>query len=609
MTAGFIAVDTETTGLMWQHFDRPFIVSMTKEDGTNLFWRAEVDPFTREPKWKENALEEIRKITEDTSLCKVFHNAPFDIHMLGSIGIDVKGDFIDTIVFTHLCNNGFPSYGLKPLAKTLFKVSTDDEADLKQDVRTKRRVGKKKGWKLGPVVETDYWMAEPELVKKYACLDTDRTMELLNWCICELKNNPEVEDLLLMEMECMKALIRSEDRGIQIDFKKAKELEAYYEGIILKEESIKSVLGYKTLNTRSPKQMMEVFYNELKADIVYATSKDKDGQRQKKRTANNKALEVWSRKYPLAKAIMNINSAKGELTKFVKPLQELADGNGILHPNYRQCGAVTGRLSCTNPNLQNISNVSTTAGGVDKRARALFVPREGHVLYFPDYSQVEVWIAGFASEDPIMCKYLASGGDMHDDFNVQFFGHKEDFELNRGKYRKKIKTLTFATLYGAGGAQLAGMGLGLNQAEGNAFIAMFFEKYAGLDLYKKALMQVVYDYGYIEDPFGRRYYIHQEWAFKSLNYMIQGSASGVMKRAIVNVDKMLKFWPGCRLLLTIHDELCVEAPLQYHSTKLMRNVIEAMQGNLHTYFNMPRPFDVGMAMTRTSWADKEEIEL
>lgn len=601
-----IAIDCESTGLMWQQEDRPFIVSMTDEQMVNQFWRAEVNPFTREVIWQEKDLNEIRAITENPAIRKLGHNITFDIHMLRTIGVTVKGDVIDTLVYTHLCNNGFPTYGLKALAKKLLNVSTEDEGKLKQDVRTKRRVGKKNGWKLGPAVETDYFMADPELVFKYACLDTDRTMMLYNWCLKVAEENPNIQSLLEMEMKCLLALNSMEETGIQIDLVKAKQLETYYENIILKEEAIKTQLGYKSLNTASPKQMMEVFYKELNAELITSVSK-KDGMKQKKPTANKKALEVWSRKYPLAKSIMNINAAKGELTKFVLPLQELADVNCILHPNYRQCGTITGRLSCTNPNLQNISNTATTSGGVDKKARELFVPREGHILYFPDYSQIEVWIAAFCSEDTTMCDYLLSGGDMHSAFNEQFFGRREDYLTNKDIYRKKIKALTFATIYGAGANQLADMGLGLSKIEALQFLELFFSKYNGLSNYKEALMHIIYDIGYIEDPFNRRYYLHPELAFKSLNYMVQGSASGVMKRAIVNVHKALKFWPKCKLLLTIHDELAIEVPVASHSSKLMKTIITAMQGDSHTYFKMPKPFDVSMAMTSTNWAEKENV--
>ena len=603
----YIAVDTETTGLMWQLKDRPFIVSMTKEDGSNLFWRCNVDPFTREVEWSEKAITEIRAILEDENIAKVFHNASFDIHMLKTIGLEVKGKVIDTLVFAHLCNNSFMSYGLKPLCKKLFRMSTDDESGLKESVIAARRLARKQGWNLGPEVETDYWMAEPALAKKYACLDTDRTMKLLKWCLAEQERRPEIAALLTMEMKCTKALIKMEERGIKIDLKKAKELEKYYEDIIIQEEARKVAMGYGDLNTRSPKQMHKVFYEELKAEHVHVTAKNKEGKRQKKLTANNSALELWADNHPLARCIMTINAAKGELTKFIIPLQELADENDILHPNYRQCGAITGRLSCTNPNLQNISNVNTTKGGVDKLARALFIPREGYMLYFPDYSQLEVWAGGFASGDKVMCEYLSRGGDMHGAFNKQFFAHKADFKEKEGSYRKKIKALTFATIYSAGAKRLASMGFGLSFKDAKGFLKMFWTRYSGLANYRDELIEVIEYRKFIEDPFHRRYYIRPESSYKGLNTMIQGSSSGVMKRAIVGVDEYLEDYPGCNVLLNIHDELCIEVPLHIHSEELMLGIIKAMQGDFHKAFNMPRPFEVNMAITRTSWAEKEEM--
>jgi DNA polymerase-1 len=241
-------------------------------------------------------------------------------------------------------------------------------------------------------------------------------------------------------------------------------------------------------------------------------------------------------------------------------------------------------------------------------ARALFIPRKDCVLYFPDYSQIEVWISAYCSSDKIMKEYLVSGGDMHGALNEQFFGTRPDFEEKKGTYRKKIKGLTFATIYGAGAGQLSEMGLGLSLHEAQDFISLFFTKYYGLYRYKNSLMQVASELGYIEDPFGKRCYIPSELSFKSLNYMIQGSASGVMKRAIINVSNLCKARVGMKLLLTIHDELCIEVPLKLHSKKIMREIISAMQGDFHQYFGMESPFAVSMAMTYTNWAEKFEVE-
>jgi len=597
-----LAVDTETTGLNWFHGDRPYLISYTREEMVTDYIQGFVNPFTRAVTWNAVDLINFQQLLDSCTII-IFHNASFDIHMLETIGIKINKPYIDTLVFTHLVNNSYMEYGLKPLTKKLLGMPTQDQKDLSDSTKEARRKGKKLGYKLAEDVEADYWLADPELVVEYACQDTERTMNLYKYLEICCKKRDNVWELLEIEMACTEALISMERVGISIDLQKAKDLEQYYETLIAISEHKKAKLGFASLNTNSPKQMMDVFYNKLGAKVHYAQRK-RDGVRIKTPSMDKHVLAKLAPTYELADVIVKMNSYKNELNTFIKPLQVLCDERGVVHPSYRQVGATTGRLSCTNPNLQNISNVSE-----DKKARELFVPRAGCILYFPDYSQIEVWIAAFTSGDEVMKNYLLNGHDLHGELNNQFFGGKPDFNENKGMYRKKIKGLTFATIYGAGANQLSEMGLGLSVDEGKDFISKFYTKYSGLDNYKKNLIYAADQLGFIEDNFGRRYYIDEGFAFKSLNYMIQGSASGVMKRAIINVHNYCKKIKGANLLLTIHDELCIEMPMNEHCIDTMKDIVECMQGNFHTYFNMPKPFDVSMAVTETNWAEKKEVAL
>lgn len=605
-----LAIDTETTGLNWFKNDRPFLILWWNgnEEESPDYIIGEVSPYTRQVYWQGEDLAEFQILIDNAELL-VFHNAPFDIHMLEQVGIKITTPFVDTMILTHTWNNSLSSYGLKFLAEKFCNIDTEDENELKMSTRSARRDNKKLGYLLADDVEADYWMADPLLVIKYGKKDVIRTHKLWQWLMNISGEDKNLANIRKMEMECCQALVDMERIGVSVDIQKAKELEKYYEGIIEECLEIKTALGFEELNTNSPKQMIEAFYNVLQAPIQFATRKKSDGLKVKTASVDKHALKKLAPEYPLAKCLMRLNSADDELNKFIKPLQVLADENNAVHPNYRQCGAVTGRLSCSNPNLQNITNTSTTSEGVDKRARELFIPREGCVLYFPDYSQIEVWIAAFASQDKVMMDYLINGHDLHGELNKQFFGHRPDFEEHKGQYRKKIKGLTFATIYGAGAYQLSEMGLGIDMEESKEFIHKFYAKYSGLKAYKEALIRCADTLGYIEDNFGRRYYIDTNESFKSLNYMIQGSASGVMKRAIVNVGNLCKNYLGMKLLLTIHDELCIEVPRKFDTKKTMKEIIRAMQGDFHTYFGMPKPFDVSMARTETNWAEKEEIAI
>ena len=243
------------------------------------------------------------------------------------------------------------------------------------------------------------------------------------------------------------------------------------------------------------------------------------------------------------------------------------------------------------------------------RIRELFIPRKGFVLYFPDYSQIEVWLAAYISKDPVMMNALANGLDMHDKFARRFFGGAEDYAEKREKYRKITKMGTFCTIYGGGVSALQGT-LGCTREDAEQFRSAFFQTYEGLAMYAKDLATVAEQHGFVVNPFGRRFVVGKDIAYKSLNYMIQGSAADVMKRAMINVDNLLKArWPHTRILMTIHDELCIEVPKKFHSKMIMREIVQAMRGDFHKKFGMPEPFNVSMAWTDTRWSEKKEIEI
>lgn len=602
-----IAVDTETTGLNVYGGDRPFMVSFTNEEGESKEVHFGVIPHSRKVQIDKGGLDEVKEICEDDNIIKVFHNVNFDVGMLDSIGVAVRGTYYDTIVMAHCENSGRATYALKPLAKQLLGINTDDETDLKKAVISARRQAKKKGWKISDAVEADYWLAM-DLAAVYAKRDTERTIGLYKYFVKMMHCDVNYWNLVHMEMKLLKTIRNMSSKGITIDQKRLRELESYYNEIILSAEKGKAELGYADLNPRSNKQMKKVFYEDLKLPAQRRKRKDKNGVMSETKSCDSKALEAWAETVPLAKLLVNMKIAGHELSAFIEPFKQLSANDGLLHPNYLTCGPVTGRLSCTKPNLMNISNSKTT-GDVKLRARELFVPREGCVLYFPDYSQIEVWLSAFISKDKVMMEALINGLDMHENLAVKHFGHEPDYEDNVSLYRKKAKFGTFCTIYG-GGVSAIKETLKCSYSEAESFRKAFFDTYSGLALYAKDLAEVGKKHGVIVDNFGRNYPVDRGAPHKTLNYMVQGSAAGVMKRALINVDALLKMtWPEANLLLTIHDEICVEVPLKYHSKRLMREIVSAMQGDFHEYFDMPRPFEVSMAWTKTRWSEKKEIKI
>jgi len=648
-----VAADTETTGLhvygsivrLGYHPARPFAFSFTSYDGENAYIRFEVNPYTREVLYRRNmpGYLALKHFFESTpNIVKVFHNANFDVTMLLKIGIKVVGPVFDTLVMSHVHNPNRFAFGLKPLCKELFNWSEEDQKDLLKTVETARRAARKVSYAISadsksktrqwfnPLgdPEADYWLGDAEKCETYALGDTDRTMALYTGYEDFYEEVPEdgsqydsYRPILEMENELLSVTREMQLTGIKLDFEKVLELEQYYQGIIDSSEKAKADLGYGNLNPGSPIQMKATFYGKGKGQFglrpEYKRRKRKDGIREETLTTDGTTLAKWAKNgNELAKVLVNLSGAEHQLGSFIAPFKRLGVWEGedfVLHPNFRTCGTVTGRLSCSEPNLMNISSATSIKrkGTVDYRIRECFVPRKDHVLYFFDYSQIEIWILAFNSKDPVMVENLLGGRDMHSYLATSLFGTEADFGDKKAfdNYRKKAKTVNFTMPYGGGPSAIAEQLL-IDYSEAKQLYDGYWRTYRGVFDYNRKLMTQIQMQGWIKDNFGRVYVIDPRFAYKALNYDTQGPAAGVIKRAMNNVANVFRTkYPGCRTLLTVHDELGMEIPLKHHSKRLGRDITKAMQGNLHTYFGMPSPFIIEPSVTETSWAQKVKLEL
>ena len=599
-----LSFDVESTGLYHQKGDRPFCISFTDENMESWYIRWKYYNWTREVQISKFDKNWIQGLFNRKDTLFIAHNPKFDIHMLNSIGIEVPGPIIDTVVLARIENNMRKVYKLKPLCWELFGYPMGDERDLKDSVIKARRKGKKLGWKLSEDVEGDYALGAEELCKKYCIGDTVRDIKLYKYCIERLDEGQR--ETLLMENQLFKVVLDMERKGIKIDLERLEELNLYYSINISNGISRKGCLGYGDLNTKSWKQMREVFYDKLKCKHMYKNVKE-GHVKVKKLTTDKTALKEWAKTVPLAECIQSINTSMTQLNTFVLPIKDLIASDGRLHTNYGQNVAVTSRMSSSGPNLQNIPNTKDE-GKIKLRIRELFIPEKEKVLYFPDYSQVEIFIPAFLSGDKIMCPALINGLDLHGMFNEKFYGKEKDFKNNKEIYRKKVKNGVFCILFG-GGVVAIMSALDCSRSEAQSFLETFWGTYTGLYEYNEILKEVAYEIGYVVNPFGRKFIMDDSNAWKALNTMVQSTAGEILKRGMINVYNYLKNLDGCNLILTIHDELCIEVSLKYHSKRLMRKIIELMQGDFNKYIDMPFKFPVSMSWTPERWSEKKEVEL
>lgn len=625
-TTEYLSVDTETTGLSPHHGDRPFAVSMTSWEGEDFYARFQVNPLTREVTYTQDMTGILDLISHRSrkGLKCCFHNASFDLGMLYAAAKQLGYPWnpleptlegiVDTLILAHAANSARATYALKPLCETLLNIPVEDQDDLQASTVSARKEGKKLGYRLAKDVEADYHLADPALCETYAIQDTRRTMALLKALLPLFDNKEEgpfkgLDEVVKMEHKLQMAVLEMNIRGIRVSPPKIEELKAYYEEEIKKSTEKMVELGFPDFNPNSPKQKKEVFYNQLGYAPFKRRRKGKDGSKKQTVSVDKHALASIAKTSPLAYTLLELSEAKHQLNSFITPFRDKSvtkeDGT-FLFPNFNSVGPATGRLSCSGINLQNITSSSSPSHKTNilLRARECFIPREGHAWMLADYSQVEIWVAAFLSKDKVMCDTLLSGKSVHDITCDKVFGHKADFLTNRASYRKLAKILTFSILYGSGPKALSEL-LGVTYEEAKVYYNNFWKTYAGLKLYADHLERQIKQNGYIKDMFGRVYFLSDKEAYKALNYMVQGTAAGILKRAHLGVFNLLKTkYPEFKIIASVHDELGISFPKEKMNKEIMEEILLTMSGDFHKLVGMPKPFVVEASFVLDNWGKK-----
>lgn len=619
-----VAIDTEATGLNpWGDVHRwgfaparPFAVSMCWENGNTSYTRWMVDPRTRRVKYPPVQPRYLVRVLADSTIRKVWFNAAYDLRMLEHAGFVVRGPHEDVMMMMHILTGGSElHYALKPLALKYLGYSDEDEQALQKATIHARHQAKKQGWKIATEeafgrqhIKADYWLAPPELCKQYALGDVERTMLLYRFAFHELRQVPTLWNVYRQELALLPVLYRMEARGLRIFPQAVTTLQRFYHAYRAKQLQIAEREGGKGLNFASPKQMTREFYVTRK----YPPKLTDKGNW----SLNSQALNDLATKYKdrLAKAILEHNAADHTLRSFLDPYRRFMVQESpqvwVLHPNFRQVGPITGRMSSTNPNLMNVASEDTKKHEIDiaYRQREVFGPRPGHVWYLPDYSQIEVWLFAFLSDDTQMQTMLLSGHDFHGEVARTVWGAKPDFQQNFSHYRKRGKVNFFCKLYGGGVRKVAKI-LECSDAEAAEFVEAFDARLPGISTFMARMMTRAERDGKIVNPFGRVYYLDRHYSYRAVNYLIQGSAADVLKRTMIRLDGLFRRrWPGAQQLLPLHDELIIEVPRRYHSKRLMREIMAEMQRD-SAVVRVPRPLPVSMKLTTTSWATTTPISL
>lgn len=550
------AIDTETTGFNMFNGDKPFAITTCDE-------KAKTDYIAI----GDDDLVPIDLICNSTNISKIFHNAKFDILMLKVQGIEVKGEIHDTLIMAHVYNPDESNKQLKHLAKKYLQEEPVDEKRLKQYIRKH---------KIEDYSEIPRYILEP-----YARTDPRLTMGLFHF----YKARGVMEDpTYISEIKLLHALIRMQTRGVLIDIGYCKEQSKICDARLKSiGDSIRTEHG--DLNIASNQQLSKFLFDEEGLTCTHYSS------------AGNPVLDEYNLKqyeHPLIPKIIEFRELSKIKKTYLDSLQEKADKDGVVHCDFYQVGAKTGRFSCREPNLQNIP----TKGRIN--IRKAFIVRPDYTNYYFDYSQIELRIfAHYAKEQVMIDELLKPDGDLHAVTARLVFG--EDYTA---EHRNMAKRLNFLIIYGGGAKKFAetlnkeypDKKFTYNQAK--MFIGKYYTSYPAVRQFTWKVSRTVLNRGHIHDVFNRKYTCPADQTYKATNYLIQGCAAGVIKNAMTEVDEFL-LNKKSNLLLTVHDELKFEI---HDSEPCLVTQIKDIMEDKETF---RVPILVNVKKTHTNWEAKE----
>ena len=532
-----VCFDTETTGLKALEVEL-IGISFSWETGKGYYVS-----FPKDQTETKTILEEFRCFFENTSIEKIGHNLKYDIKVLSNYGMPVKGPLFDTMIAHYLINPDM-RHGMDILAETYLNY---------QPVSITKLIGKKGKNQLSmrdvPIKDQT----------EYAVEDADITLQLKKHFIEELKKGNVIKLFNEIELPLVSVLTAMEIEGINLNTEFLKALSIHLtDDINSLEKTIFEEAG-EEFNIASPKQLGVVLFENMK--LVDKPKKTKTGQYS---TAED-VLSNLSKDHTIIANVLEYRQFKKLQSTYVDALpNEINSSTGRVHTAYAQAVAATGRLSSTNPNLQNIP-IRTERG---KQVRKAFIPRdENHVLLAADYSQIELRIIAALSEEETMIEAFKNGEDIHASTAAKVFNVPIN-EVTR-EQRSNAKTVNFGIIYGVSAFGLSNQ-TDLTRKESKELIDLYYQTYPKLRNYMSAQVDFARENGYVETVLQRRRYlkdINSRNAIvrgaaerNAVNAPIQGSAADIIKIAMINIFKRFeKEGFKSKMLLQVHDELVFDA--------------------------------------------------
>ncbi len=571
--AGLIAFDTETTALDPMRAELVGL-SFAVEPGRACYIPVGHDyPGAPGQLDRKAVLAALKPILEDPGRPKLGQHAKYDFNVLSLYGIAVQGLRFDTMLESYVLNPTANRHDMDTLAKRWLDYDTLHYEDVAG-----------KGAKQIPFSQVDL-----DAACRYAAEDADVTLRLHHALWPRLEAEPTLKRVFEeIELPLVPVLARMEQRGVLIDVEALKKQSAELgRRMHALQQQMHAVAG-REFNVDSPKQLQALLFDELQLKAVLKTP---TGQP----STNEEALEAIAHEHELPRLILEYRGlAKLRSTYTDKLAEAVNPRTGRVHTSYHQAAAATGRLSSTDPNLQNIP-VRTEEG---RRIRQAFVAPKGWRVLAADYSQIELRIMAHLSGDPGLTKAFRENQDVHRATAAEVFDLPPD-KVGANE-RRAAKAINFGLMYGMSAHGLARQ-LGIGRNEAQEYIARYFARYPGIKAFMDMTREQAQRNGYVETLFGRRLYldyIHSRNPAQragaeraAINAPMQGTAADIIKRAMVAIDAWLQSrGDDAHMLMQVHDELVFEVRAGA-ADEVAAGVRERMQGAAK--LDVPLVVDVG----------------
>ncbi|WP_129504953.1 DNA polymerase I [Aeromonas veronii] len=540
--APLFAFDTETTSLDYMEA-RIVGVSFAVEPGKAAYVPFGHDYLGAPVQLSEAVvLGKLKPLLEDPTRLKVGQNLKYDRNVLLNHDIDLQGIAYDTMLESYVLNSTASRHDMDSLAKRYLGVETTSFEDI---------AGK-------GVKQLTFNQIELEQAAPYAAEDADITLRLHQTLWGQLEAVPGLAKVFSeIELPLLPVLARMELLGTTIDPKLLHQQSQEIELRLAELEKQAHELAGQEFNLSSPKQLGEILFTKLGLPIIKKTPKGAPS------TAEEVLAEL-AETYELPQLLMEHRGlAKLKSTYTDKLPLMIKPQTGRVHTSYHQAVAATGRLSSSDPNLQNIP-VRNEQG---RRIRQAFIPSAGYKLVAADYSQIELRIMAHLSGDKGLLTAFAEGKDIHKATAAEVFGVALDAVTT--DMRRSAKAINFGLIYGMSAFGLAKQ-LGIGRAEAQKYMDLYFERYPGVLEYMERTRQQAEAQGYVETLFGRRLYLpdiksrnaglRKAAERAAINAPMQGTAADIIKRAMINVDSWIRGIEdeSIRMLMQVHDELVFE---------------------------------------------------